>query len=526
MRQHWAGAPASKVGISTREIDMTLLSQKWAACIDEALSNLQGQDQQAAWSALLDNKEAVEALAWQRESEPEVFELTLSNIAAAVGSTRARLLRGIVSRRWKILKASTQKAPHDDTPATVDPEIWRQLRIMPRTGKPSATLYNARLILQDHNLQGQIGRPRLNLLDGRVYLQRGSIRRLMNDRDVVDVAVWLDQHYSCEVSSNIAFQILDTAAKEDPYHPVRDYLGQLTWDGTSRLRNFAVTYLGTDPSDPDCDLYQEYCLRWLVSAVARCHAGVDPATGVATTVKADHVLVLAGRQGAGKSTAARILGAAWHADTPIAYGTKDSFQSLRGVWLYELAELAKVRGSELEAVKAFISAERDHYRPSYGRCEIDAPRQCVFLATVNPDGAGFLRDPTGERRWWVVPIGHQVDREALQADRDQLWAEAVALYEAGCQWWLSADLEVRQAEDALKWATADAWADRLHIWISGAGAELRYGVNLAHIAQKALSLDNPTRGESMRLAQLLKAAGLQKSRQQVDGRRQIVWVKP
>lgn len=505
---------------------MGILTANWEARTDAAIQEISSAGSaeiDGLWSELLADRETIEALAYLRESEPEIFESKITTLAAVVGKSRARTLRGVLTRRWRLIKRRDSGTGGDDTPEGVDPEIFRRLRLMPRTGRPSATLYNARQIIHDHNLHREIGRPRLNLLDNRVYLERGGVTRLMSDRDVVDVAVWIDERYSCEVSSTTAYQILDTAAREAAYHPIRDYLSGLRWDGVERLRGFAFTYLNASQDDPNADLWAEYCLRWIVSAVARSFAGVDPISGVPTLVKADHVLVLAGRQGAGKSTAARILGGDYHADTPIQYGTRDAYQALRGVWCYELAELAKVRGSELEAVKAFISAERDHYRPSYGRCEVDAPRQCVFLATVNPDGAGFLRDPTGERRWWVVPIGDRVDGDALRRDRDQIWAEALALYEAGVQWWLSPEYELRQAEDATRWATVDAWQDRIDLWLSVSRSEVSAGVTLAEVASKALNLDNPSRGDSMRLAQLLKARGLRRCRVIQNGQRVAVW---
>ena len=505
---------------------MSTLTDNWLACTDSALELITAarpEQLDQRWSDLLSDKEAIEALAYLRESEPEIFESRIAALVPIVGASRARTLRGVLTRRWRLIRRRDSEPSEDSAPDGVDPEIYRRLRLMPRTGRPAATLYNARQIIHDHNLHREIGRPRLNLLDSRVYLERGSIKRLMSDRDVVDVAVWIDERYGCEVSSTTAYQILDTAARESAYHPIRDYMRALRWDGVERLRSFAFTYLNAAQDDPNADLWAEYCLRWIVSAVARSFAGVHPITGIPTLVKADHVLVLAGRQGAGKSTAARILGGDFHADTPIQYGTRDAYQALRGVWCYELAELAKVRGSELEAVKAFISAERDHYRPSYGRCEVDAPRQCVFLATVNPDGAGFLRDPTGERRWWVVPIGERVNADKLRQDRDQIWAEALALYEAGLEWWLSPEYELRQAEDATRWATVDAWQDRIDLWLSANRSDVRGGVTLADVASKALQLENPSRGDSMRLAQLLKARGLRRVRIQQHGQRVAVW---
>jgi predicted P-loop ATPase len=147
------------------------------------------------------------------------------------------------------------------------------------------------------------------------------------------------------------------------------------------------------------------------------------------------MLVLEGRQGLRKSSAAAALAVrdSWFVDDLPDLGDKEAKIQLRGKWIIEVAELATVRKSQIEATKRFLAARVDTYRCVYGLRTADHPRQCVFLGTTNDKE--YLRDPTGNRRYWPVKCG-QINLTALERDRDQLWAEAVVEYHAGAQWYL------------------------------------------------------------------------------------------
>ena len=251
-------------------------------------------------------------------------------------------------------------------------------------------------------------------------------------------------------------------ARDIMHHPVRERLNGLKWDGTARLDSWLTDYLGVEPATGyDAEKSQahrytsEVGLRWLISAVARVY---QPGC------KADHCLILEGPQGVGKSTAAATLALedAWFADEIADLGTKDSAQDLRGKWIIELGELSALKRGEIERVKAFMSRKVDHYRPSYGRRSQDFPRQCVFIGITNADA--YLGDETGGRRFWPVKVG-KIDLEKLKADREQLWAEAVAAYRAGEKWWLD------KATEALARERAGRAPDRRPV--GRAGARLR-----------------------------------------------------
>jgi len=179
--------------------------------------------------------------------------------------------------------------------------------------------------------------------------------------------------------------------------------------------------------------------KFFISAVARI---MEPGC------KVDHVLVLEGAQGIRKSTVAQILGGEWFTDQLGDVGSKDAAMQLRGVWIVELSELGCLGRSETAREKAFITQRFERFRLPYGHRLVQIPRQCVFIATTNLDT--WLKDETGGRRYWPVRCkgvdinGERlIDTDAIRRDRDQLWAEALALYRSDAKWWLD-DAEIVQ----------------------------------------------------------------------------------
>src|SRR5262249_13549502 len=127
-----------------------------------------------------------------------------------------------------------------------------------------------------------------------------------------------------------------------------------------------------------------------------------------------------------KSSALRILaGEENFSDQPLLHlETRAQQEAIEGVWIYELSELAGLRRADIETIKGFLSKTADNARPAYGRFRNDQPRRCIFVGTTND--SEYLRDATGNRRFWPVRTG-TIALEALRHDRDQLWAEAVAM---------------------------------------------------------------------------------------------------
>lgn len=254
------------------------------------------------------------------------------------------------------------------------------------------------------------------------------------DNDDIHLKVWLQERdIDCRSTTSVA-ETVALIAKERQWHPLRNRLLSLKWDERTRLCGWLRDYLN---AADDQHYLAAVGTAWMIGAVARV---MEPGAQV------DHVLVLAGQQGAGKTQTARILALepAYFLGNLPDLRNKDAALVLPGRWIVELAELSAVRRAEVEATKSFITQREDTYRPPYGRRSVSIPRQCVFVGTTNE--TLFLRDRTGNRRWWPVSVG-TVDLELLQKDVEQLWAEAVHLYRSGQQWHLTGDT-LKLAEEA------------------------------------------------------------------------------
>jgi predicted P-loop ATPase len=315
------------------------------------------------------------------------------------------------------------------------------------------------------------------------------------DRRVAD---WL-QHRGIYVSTAVAGQAVETVAMEGRFHPVRNYLKGLVWDGNSRLDDWLARYLGVQPSKYTCAVGA----RWLISAVARIYR---------PGVKADHCLILEGPQGAKKSTALRVLAEPWFTDEISDLGTKDASLQTRGVWVIEMSELDAMRRSDLAKVKAFISRSADRFRPPYGKRLIESPRQCVFAATTNQDT--YLQDETGGRRFWPVRCG-TIHIDLLKRDRDQLWAEAVERFNRGDVWWLdNQELNAAAVEEQADRYEGDPWEPMIRQWVSN-----RESVTVADILGHAIGrpLELWTQNDKIRVARCLRALRWERYRARSEG---------
>jgi putative DNA primase/helicase len=233
------------------------------------------------------------------------------------------------------------------------------------------------------------------------------------------------------------------AAREQSFHPVREYLSGLKWDGEPRLQIWLCEYLNA--TGGNVQYLGAVGARFMVSAVARI---MKPGC------QADHVLVLESPpQGTGKTSVARIIAVKpeWFAGDLPDIRSKDARLQLLGRWIIEVSELKAIRLSGLEAQKSFITQTHDTFRPPYGRLTAQFPRQCVFIGTTNE--TEYLRDRTGNRRYWPVRC-QDIDIDGLTRDRDQLWAEALYQFQHGTAWHLTRE-EAALAEQQQQ--------ERLHI---------------------------------------------------------------
>lgn len=232
-------------------------------------------------------------------------------------------------------------------------------------------------------------------------------------------------------------EAIETVAHGRPFHPVREFLAGLQWDQVPRIDKWLIFAIGESPQSlsPARREYLSLVGRyWLLGMVNRVmHPGC----------KFDYCPVLEGPGGMGKSTLVEALaGSAYFSDThfDVARG-KEGQEQVQGLWMYEIAELANFGKAEIGLIKAFITAKIDRYRPSYGRVVESYPRQCVMVGTTNENT--YLRDRTGNRRFWPVPVRNRINIPWVTKMRDQLLAEAYALFQQGVPYTPSPEDEAR-----------------------------------------------------------------------------------
>ena len=245
----------------------------------------------------------------------------------------------------------------------------------------------------------------------------------LEDGDMRKIAEWC-QHEGVPAGYSVAQEGIIRMAERAPFHPVKQYLESLTWDEKPRLSRMLSVLAGAE-HDPT-GLSDLLGRKWMIQAVARIY---EPGC------QADAMLVLEGAQGLGKSSMFRALfGDRWFTDHLPDLREKDSMLQLRGVWCVEVSELATLGRSDSAKIKQFLTSRVDRYRDPYGRLVADWPRTSVFAGTINPGAEGYLKDPTGGRRFWPVPITGTINIPAITENRDQLWAEARHAYAAHEPW--------------------------------------------------------------------------------------------
>lgn len=256
--------------------------------------------------------------------------------------------------------------------------------------------------------------------------------RELTDSDYTAVSAALARSHGLNFSTQQVSAAIEATAQENAYHPIREYLNGLKWDGVPRLEHWLHNFLGAEATAYSSGVGRMF----LVGMVARV---------MRPGCKNDHMLILEGPQGIRKSTACRVLaGGRYFSDSlpSIRDGSKDLSQHLSGKWIIELAELSATSRADCEALKAFLTRTHETYRPAYGRNEVVQPRQCLFIGSTNR--SEYLRDATGDRRFWPVKCGvngEPCDIDGLQEARDQLFAEAYHLFQTGAKWWPDADFE-------------------------------------------------------------------------------------
>lgn len=306
-----------------------------------------------------------------------------------------------------------------------DDGAWRRPPMMDidGQGKPMKSMKNLRTALEhDPALKNKL---RLNLFSGRIDVtgalpwKRPGTAATWGDDDAAQLRIYLEPFFG-KMAKNDILDAVSACASDQAYHPVREYLLGLTWDGTSRLDTLFIDYLGA----ADSEYTRAVTRKSFAAAVARV---------MRPGCKYDTMLVLVGTQGRHKSTILAKMGGEWFSDSLRTFGDKDAMETIQGTWLNEVAEMQAMGKADVDSVKMFLSKTNDYYRAAYGRYTADRARQCVFFGTTNSKEC--LVDPSGGRRFWAVDIDVVARKKNvftdLDAERDQLWAEAVAYWRLG-----------------------------------------------------------------------------------------------
>lgn len=333
----------------------------------------------------------------------------------------------------------------EDLPEGTD--NWRLKLAFNQDGTIKPSITNAELILTNDEALKSIKYNELAHgieVTGKLPWKRPN--KYWRDADDAQLYCYISDKYGVSFAENKFTKALLAVVDRRRFNPLRDYLDGLpAWDGTERIDTLLIDYLGAY----DNHYVREVTRRTLIGAVKRVY---EPGC------KFDNVLVLDGRPGIGKSTLLRKLGGEFFSDSLSLTDTRDktAAEKLQGIWIMEIGEMQGSRKADIEAIKSFISRQVDEYRAAYGRVVEKHPRVSIICGTTN-SVTGFLRDTTGNRRFWPVMVagdGRVNVWQMLDEVRDQIWAEAVSMYQCGEDAYLDAETEneARKAQhDALEY---------------------------------------------------------------------------
>ena len=327
----------------------------------------------------------------------------------------------------------TRASDFEVLPDDAAPENWSKLLKVTKDGVYVSTIDNVTIIL--NNDPGLAGSLAMDELAHNIVVKRGLPWRetktasIWTDSDDAALRHYLERVYNISGKEKI-FDAVNVVAKANSFHPVKEYLGGCVWDGVPRVETLLIDYLGAE----DNAYTRAVTRKTLTAAVARVY---NPG------VKFDYMLTLRGRQGIGKSAILAKLGGEWFSDTFGTMQGKEAYEQAIGVWIVEVGELAGMRKAEAETIKQYITKQKDRFRPAYGRRSEEFPRQCIFIGTTNEQT--FLRDATGNRRFWVVDTPNEPSLD-LWSDLTPetvrlIWAEAVEIYLKGEELFLPREIE-------------------------------------------------------------------------------------
>lgn len=349
--------------------------------------------------------------------------------------------------------------------------------------------------------------------------------RPLEDQDTARIREQIELHQPPVNGTTLKFGIEDIeravlqVAHEQRFHPVRDYLKSLVWDGIPRLEGVAEKVLGIARTK----MNQLLLRKWFIGTAKR---PLNPGC------KMDTVIVLVGRQYLGKSSFFSTLAGRpeWFSDDHVDIENRDSLMLLQSVWILEWGELATMqRAKDLETLKAFITSCTNKFRLPYGRRIVERPRHSVVVGTTNK--GQFLADPTGNRRFWPILVDQPIDLGQLAAWRDQLWAEAVAAAEAGERYWLDEEEDRQLAALQQPHEETHPWEDPIQRWLEENAARANpHLITTANVLEHAVKKPPGqwTKRDEMDVGSVLRRLGYERpANSRADdgeGHRVRVWV--
>lgn len=325
---------------------------------------------------------------------------------------------------------------------------WMKELEIDSKGNYKSTAVNLNLIFSnDPRLAGLF---KQNDFDGKRYVfgnlpwRRTNPPEVMKNVDYSGVRNYIESLYG--ITGNLKIDdCLTLEFDKHSFHPIKEYLLSLEWDGEKRLERLFIDYFGAADN-----LYsRQAAIKMAVGAVARIFR---------PGVKFDLVVTLVGVEGTGKSTFANKLGGEWFSDTFITVHGKEAFEQIQGAWIIEMAELAGLRKAEVETVKHFLTKRVDSFRPAYARVSETYPRQCIFIGTTN--NKDFLKSNTGNRRFLPIDVRPEATVKSVFDDLDkqevdQIWAEAYQLYKKGEPLYMDRDAEMMAKEEQVRHSELD-----------------------------------------------------------------------